>query len=175
MQRLRWRHLLAPALALLAALVIAGPADAHKLGAECRLHDGRVELEAYYDDDTPARDAHISVLDAEQQLVAEGRTDAKGCWSFAAPQPGSYVVTVDGGAGHRTHVNITLPSTSASTAPQQESACGNESASVTVSEGPHRAAFTGTPWMNLAVGVAILGGVGGGFWLARRIAVMKTS
>ncbi len=177
MQRLRSRHRLTPTLALLTALLLAGRADAHKLGADCRLHDGRVELEAYYDDNTPARDARVGIEDTAHRLVTEGRTDAKGCWSFAALPPGHYLVIVDAGAGHRAQMDITLPAEpTAPTATVAPGACdccdGTEPASL--SDGPGRAAFTACPWLRLAIGVAILGSVGGGFWIARRVGAAKS-
>jgi hypothetical protein len=169
----RFRRLIVPAFALFAVLAIAGRADAHKLGAECKLHGGRVHVEAYYDDNTPARDAHVGVADSAQQRIAEGRTDANGCWSFAAPSPGNYLVIVDAGAGHRTQLQLTLPG-AATNAASDEGTCCEDAGSLTVTDGPTRDAFTRAPWVQLGIGVALLGAIGGGFWIARRIATLKT-
>src|SRR5947209_14726965 len=91
-------------------LVLVAPlrSAAHGLGAECKVNGSRVELEAYYDDNTPARDARVYVEDAEHQLLAAGRTDADGRWSFARPGAGAYRVIVDAGAGHRKELKFTL-------------------------------------------------------------------
>ena len=145
-------------------LVLAAPlrTDAHALGADCKVNGDRVELEAYYDDDTPARDANVRVQDARQHLVAEGRTDAEGRWSFARPGAGTYRVIVDAGAGHRKELTITLTANAGS-----PTATGTGSSEV-VNEGPGRTAFTAFPWLQLGIGVAILGVVGSAFWIARR-------
>jgi hypothetical protein len=74
--------------ALLLWLLFAGSASAHALGVEARLKDGRVVVEAFYDDDTPARDARVVVRDEDRTAVAEGRTDGDGRWSFATPPAG---------------------------------------------------------------------------------------
>jgi hypothetical protein len=112
-------------LALLAAMFSVNSASAHALGAECNLRDGRLELEAYFDDDTAARDASVRLLDAGENVVAEGRTDDEGRWSYPAPAPGRYRVVVDAGAGHRTQLRLTIPKAD----PPAESA---------ISEGPSR-------------------------------------
>jgi hypothetical protein len=177
MRTLRFQRLVIPVLALSVVLAFGGRADAHKLGAECTLHAGRVNLEAYYDDNTPARDARVAVEDRAQQRIAEGRTDANGCWSFAAPPPGDYLVMVDAGAGHRTQLHLTLPTDSsavAATAPPDDCTGCDDPQSPTVTDGPTRDAFTRIPWMQLGVGVALLGAIGGGFWIARRITTLKT-
>jgi hypothetical protein len=157
---------------LMVLLLGAYRAEAHGLGAECKLHGKRVELEAYFDDDTPARGATVRVEDVGRKAVAEGRTDAKGLWSFPRPQPGRYVVHVDAGAGHRTEVKVTIPEgeerpgdepAESGTAPPEPAA------PVTVSEGPGREEFTRFPWLKLGIGVAVIGGVAAAFLISRRL------
>jgi nickel transport protein len=143
-------------LALFVALVLADRASAHALGAECKLVGDRVEVEAYYDDDTPARDARVSVRDTGKQVVAEGRTDSEGRWSFARPAAGSYEVVVDAGAGHRVEVKLTVPGAAPAAVPQ------------TISTGPTREEFTSFPWSKVALGLAVIACLGLGWWLARR-------
>lgn len=140
---------------LLLALLTVSPVLAHSLGAECRLRGGRVEVEAYYDDDTPAGGATVRVLDADKREVATGRTDAQGRWTFAVPPPGAYTVIVDAGAGHRTTRKLTIPGGAAAAGP--------------VSDGPPRAEFTRFPWAGLGVGVGVIAGLAAlGYALARR-------
>jgi formylmethanofuran dehydrogenase subunit E len=96
-------------LALLGCLATARPVLAHHLGADCKVKDGKVEVEAFYDDDTQAKDAKVKLLDNEQKVVAEGRTDNKGRWSCPVPKPGMYVVLVDAGPGHSVEVKVAVP------------------------------------------------------------------
>jgi hypothetical protein len=97
------------ALAVLASLTAACPAGAHALGADCTLVGQKVQVEAFYEDNTPARKARVTVLDEGKAVVAEGRTDAKGCWTFPTPRPGRYRVVVEAGEGHRATVTLTVP------------------------------------------------------------------
>jgi nickel transport protein len=166
--------------AIFLLLVAVRPASAHALGAECRLRGDRVEVEAYYDDDTPARDARVTVQDAAKKSLAEGRTNDKGFWSFPRPQPGRYRVTVDAGAGHRATVTITVPSaqpdgtTAASTSTGECDCCKDGTSTqgvqgaVKLSEGPGREEFTRTPWLKIGLGLGVIGGFGLAAWLALR-------
>ncbi len=173
---------LTPAVALATALLTAPRAEAHALGAEVKLSDGKVALEAYYYDDTPARDAKVRVEDGQKQLVVEGRTDAKGHWSFARPQPGRYLIVVDAGDGHRTQLKVTIPGrTSSAPLPGASSGaecpCCDEPPAVSsapappvkVSEGPTREEFTGFQALKLGIGLGAIAGLALAFWAARRL------
>jgi nickel transport protein len=142
--------------AILLVLALPLAAAAHGLDLEANLKDGRVRVEAYYDDDTPADAAAVTVEDAANVVVLGGTTDAKGVWEFAAPKPGRYVVTVNAGDGHVAKRTITIPAPAA----DREAA--------TISDGPTRAAFTGPMrWVLAAAGVAVIGGL---TFLAKRLA-----
>jgi nickel transport protein len=139
------------------------PASAHAVGAEARLKGDRVEIEAYFDDDTPAADARVSVEDEGQRTVAEGRTDAQGRWLFPRPAAGRYRVTVDAGAGHRARIIVTVPDG----APAETSSAAGKDA-VTVSEGPSRQEFTRFPWARVALGLAVIALAALGLYRLRR-------
>jgi hypothetical protein len=133
-------------------------AAAHALLVDCNLRDGKVEVEAYYDDDTPAPKARVKVIDALEQMVAGGVTDQKGSWSFAMPAPGKYVVVVDAGAGHRKEKTIEVPAQpDESIAPKDEAPIG---------DAPKRDDLTRIPWLKIAIGLVIIGGLSGAFLLA---------
>jgi hypothetical protein len=132
----------AAAIAVLLLLAATGPVRAHNLGAKAVLRGDHVEVEAYYSDDTPARDARVVVHDNADKLIADGRTDDAGRWQFPAPPPGRYVVVVDAGSGHRKRLVVTIPGTAAD----------GES----VSEGPSRAEFTRFPWGGIAAGLTVI-------------------
>jgi nickel transport protein len=143
--------------ALLIVLIVVPAAYAHALGATVTLRGQRVEVEAYYSDDTPARDANVMVHDKGGRFVATGKTDDHGRWVFDAPPAGRYSVVVDAGAGHRKIVSVTIPGKPPGDA-------------VTVSDGPGRAEFTRFPWGPAALGLAIIAAlaVGWRMWLRRR-------
>ncbi len=143
-------------LAVSVLLAAARPAWAHALGVECRLRGSRVEVEAFFDDDTPAQDARVLVTDATKKTVAQGRTDENGRWSFAVPGPGDYLVQVDAGAGHSKRAKMTVPAAS-------------ENAQVApISEGPTRQEFTRFPVERVALGLGLLGVGGWAAWFVLR-------
>lgn len=162
------------AVAIWLILTIPTVADAHAVGAEARLKNGKVMIEAFYDDDTPVADAKVVITNPDGKLTAEGKTDKEGKCSFEAPLPGKYKVIVDAGAGHRATVGLTIPIT----VPPQTSESGSVANStgtvlsptndeVIVSEGPTRSEFTG--WRRLAWAVAGVVILGGGSWALTRL------
>ena len=142
-------HAVEMAALVLAVLAMARPAEAHALGAECTLHGDIVTLEAYFDDDTAAADARVVVRNEARDIVAEGRTDAKGVWRFPAPPSGLYRVTVDAGAGHQTTFRLRIPS-------KVEQTRTAPSSAELVHEGPTRAEFTRFPWGGVALGLTVI-------------------
>ncbi len=88
---------------------VVPPAFAHRLGADCKVTGKQVEVEAFFDDGAAARGARVTVRDATNKIVAEGRTDAKGRWTSAIALPGRYQVEVNAGEGHRTTAYFTIP------------------------------------------------------------------
>jgi hypothetical protein len=145
---------------ILLVQAIAPRAAAHGLAFDCKRSGARIEVEAYFDDDTPARAARVQVKDEQQQIVAEGRTDEHGRWSFARPQPGRYVVVVDAGGGHRESSAITIGIDTDVLAPEPAPVSGRS----------HRERFTAFPWLKLGLGLAIIAGLGLAAWGVRRLA-----
>lgn len=130
------------------AMTFASGADAHAVAAEAKLKDGRVTVEAFFDDNTPATDAKVVLLDETGATAAEGKTDNSGKWSIPAPAPGKYKVIVDAGAGHRASVALVIP------APTP----GDSSPEVTVSQGATRDEITGPArWLWAGSGIVAIG------------------
>ena len=126
--------------ALMTLLALPALAHAHAVGVVAKLAGERVTIEAFFDDDEPAADAHVTVHDAANTLVAAGKTDAAGAWSFAVPPAGRYTVRVNAGHGHATTTVVTVPQSA------------SESASIW--DGPSREARTGWHrWLGVAVGL----------------------
>jgi len=140
-----------------AALLLAVPsaASAHGIGVEAKLKGHRVAVEAFFDDDTPAADAKVAVTAQDGKVIAEGKTDAKGTWSFPAPAPGKYKVAVDAGGGHLAKTTLTIPPGVTPNLPETSAPAELE---VIVSDGPTRAESTGPRRALMAVvGVAVIG------------------
>lgn len=141
-------------LALFASL--PGWARAHALGVQCKLVDKTLQLEAYFDDDTPAAKAQVQVFDSEKREVLKGVTDAEGRWSAPAPPSGKYQVVVDAGAGHRTTQPIAIGAANRSKRDQP------------LGSGPTRAEFTEFPWLKAGLGLGTIAVVAIAFLVARR-------
>lgn len=138
-----------------ASLLLAYPliASAHGIGIEARLKGGRVMIEAYFDDDSPAADAKVIVTDESGKTVVEGKSDNKGAWSFDAPLAGKYRASVDAGGGHLARTTFTIPPKVVSI-PESTNTPPKE---IVVSDGPTRASFTGPmKWVMAVVGLGIL-------------------
>jgi nickel transport protein len=129
-------------LVILALVLTPSALHAHAIGLSCRLIGPEVRVEAYFDDDTPARQATITVRDSAGVTVAQGRTDDQGVWTFPRPAAAAYEVTVDAGAGHRAKQQLVVPESTE--APSQ---LGN---------GPSRSEFTQVPWRRLAAGLGLI-------------------
>src|SRR5438067_1194458 len=106
--------------------------------AEIKVRGDRVEVEAFYDDDTPARNARVTVTDAAGNKIAEGLTDAQGRWSFSKPATGTITVIADAGAGHRYQADFDIPPNPPTAAPTDDDQ--------PIRTGPSRAELTAIPW-----------------------------
>jgi hypothetical protein len=132
---------------LMVFAVVPAQARAHAVGVEATLKADTVTVEAYFDDDMPAENASVVVVDAAGKQVATGKTDAKGVWSFPAPEPGRYTLRVDAGAGHLAKTILTIAEPS-------------QSREGSVSDGASRSEFTGAPkWALAGLGVMAIAGV----------------
>lgn len=126
------------------------PARAHGVGVQCKLEGDKLIVEAYFDDNTPASDAKVSILNRSEETVGEGRTDVDGRWICATPGPGVYQVIVDAGGGHLRKIKV------------------NIDGGVVTGDGPTREEFTRVPWLKVILGVGVLGVISFVFWLNRK-------
>jgi hypothetical protein len=163
MRRLYWAFFLG----FLIAPFTPAWASAHALHVDCKLRGDKVHLEAYFDDDTAAAKAKVQVVNVGQEVVADGVTDQEGRWTFATPPPGKYEVRVDAGAGHRAKKAIEVPPPPSNPA-ALESETSSTSKEAIVPDGPDgsRLEITRTPWLKVAIGLIIIGGLSGAFLLA---------
>ena len=150
---------------LVVMLLLVSPSivSAHGIGVEAKLKVDRVAIEAFFDEDTPAADSKMAATNENGKVVAEGRADANGMWSFPVPPAGKYRVTVDAGGGHMAKTTITIPARPAAqtTAPSEGTAPPTGPAAeleAIVSDWPTRPETTGwRRWLMAGVGVTIIG------------------
>lgn len=81
----------------------------HDLCAEVKRQGNQLQIEAWFDNDTPADLATVRILQNEK-ILRESKTDERGLCTLPAPDPGQYVLQVHAGGGHRTEVAFTIES-----------------------------------------------------------------
>jgi len=140
---MRPAHLLLPA--FFAILFVPASAFAHAIGVTCTIRSDKVEVEAFYDDDTPAHKAKVQVVNAKDEVIATGITDKDGIWTFATPTPGKYEVRIDAGAGHRAKKSLVIPG-----------AVADDPTPIIATPEPTREEQTRTPWWRIGIGLAII-------------------
>lgn len=102
-------RLLSSTLAFVAVLLVPGLAHAHKMHSSADIGRDIITVTAYYDDDTPADRARVTIAVVEGgELVADGVLDEKGVWACPRPGPGLYVIVVES-AGHRSELRFEIP------------------------------------------------------------------
>lgn len=100
-------------------LLTPAAALAHRMDVEARITEAEpavVRVEAGYEATEPAQEAKVTITDPTGATVAEGMTDDRGVCRLPRPAAGTYTVTVDDGAGHRTSVRLTVPENESDTA-----------------------------------------------------------
>jgi hypothetical protein len=132
---------------ILAFLLTPTLVQAHALGVQAKLKDGKLHVEVYYDDNSPAIKATIKVMKGKDEIKT-GVTDADGHWSFEAPDAGKYEIHADAGAGHNAKTTLTIPGAVAG--------IDENKTSVIIGDSPTREEFTRTPWLEIAIGVGVI-------------------
>ncbi len=132
---------------------------AHALGVEVRLKDGTIYVEAFFHDDSPAKNAPLTFENELGSKVFSGNTNKEGKLQLPAFPPGKYKLIVDDGTGHRASTLIVIPETSPNA----------DSTNQLISTNSTREKFTQVPWINIFIGlfvIAFLGIVGN--WLNKK-------
>lgn len=149
-------------LTLLVVTLAPACVGAHGIDLKWKQINDRVMVEAFFDDDTPARDARVTIVDEEKNVVASAKTDAQGKCSLRAPI-GRYRIVVDAGGGHRSkerpiRIVGTLPPPSTDGPPNTPISSG----------GADRDGVTRFPWERAAIGCGVIALLTGAWWLSRR-------
>jgi hypothetical protein len=127
---------------------------AHQILIELKPEATRIRLVAFFEDDSPADDAAVSVTSEAGEVVAQGKTDANGVWHFARPKPGNYQINLSS-IGHVSKKELTIPIDNPT----------SESPPLT----PPREEQTRTPWWGLLLGIVGIGALTlGWMWFRRR-------
>lgn len=85
-------------------------AEAHELCLKAERREGKLYVEAWYDSDTPADLAKVSVL-FEGRVLIEGKTDERGVWTTECPAAGQYRIRATDGGGHKTEIDFIVATT----------------------------------------------------------------
>lgn len=95
---------------LLLALLLLGaataPSHAHRLKLFATMEGDTVTGYAYFADGDRPKAAQVFINDAEGKEVFRGDTDDRGNFSWQAPRPGVWTVSIDGQEGHMTSLTV---------------------------------------------------------------------
>jgi len=84
-------------------------ASAHGLSAEAKLIGKTVYVTAYFDDDSPAAEAEVTILDSQQKVLRISKTDRDGKCEFEVPAVERCRIIVDAGGGHLARMWLNIP------------------------------------------------------------------
>jgi hypothetical protein len=88
-------------IALAAWPVGAASVWADDLDTELGLKGNIVAVKVFHEDQTPAKGLKVALVDAQKNVIADGKINADGEWSWPAPGPGLYHVVLDPGTGDK--------------------------------------------------------------------------
>lgn len=91
---------------VLLGLLVATPAQAHKLKVFATAEGDRISGYAYFFGGGRVVDTRVIVTDAAGHTVTELRTDEEGAFQFAVSQRQDYRITIDSGDGHVTSTTV---------------------------------------------------------------------
>jgi len=87
--------------------IVSTPAVAHRLNIFVYPEGDRINLESYFSGGAPCQDSQVKVLNKEGEVVADGKTDTEGKWSFNPGSSTGLKVVVEAGEGHRAEYRLT--------------------------------------------------------------------
>jgi len=94
------------ALALATAMLVPSPAQAHKLLIDYTPLEDGVLIEAFFPDGKAAQNIGVRLLEMDETIVAEAKTDTTGGHVFAIPAHKPYIADADAEMGHYNRVTI---------------------------------------------------------------------
>jgi cobalt/nickel transport system permease protein len=94
------------ALALGLTMLIPSPAQAHKLLIDYTPLEDGVLVEAFFPDGKAAQNIGVRLMEMDETIVAESKTDIKGGHVFAIPAHKDYIADADADMGHYNRVTI---------------------------------------------------------------------
>ena len=95
------RGILLAVLVVMALVLTAPQAQAHKVYVFAWVEGDTVYVDAYFSKSRKAQDSLVEVLDDAGQKLLEGRTDDQGSFSFKVPQKTNLHIVVSAGMGHK--------------------------------------------------------------------------
>ncbi|NOZ63645.1 MAG: hypothetical protein GXO71_01640 [Caldiserica bacterium] len=90
-------------------LLLSSSLFAHRVNVFAYKEGGKICLEGYFSDGTPARNSKIEVYNPEGKKILEGKTDEKGEFSFPIPgEKGNLKIVLLASMGHRGETSISV-------------------------------------------------------------------
>ncbi|MFO7958546.1 MAG: hypothetical protein R6X33_15765 [Candidatus Brocadiia bacterium] len=150
-------------LAVLAVLVLAPDALAHKMLAVARVReDGTVRLQAVFPDGKPARGVKVEVRRPNGDLFTEGETDERGELTIQPDgPPGRWSAVFTGSMGHRLETTFSVEgATPERTAPVARDAANREDeGEASPQPDPEPSEAEPVPWTRVLAGLGFVFGL----------------
>jgi len=83
------------------SLLLGGDAQAHRVNIFAWVEGDTVMVECKYPDGTKVHEGVIRVFDSAGKELLNGKTNAKGEFSFKVPKPDDLKIVLEAGMGHR--------------------------------------------------------------------------
>jgi len=82
---------------------------AHRVDIFPYIENGKIVVEGYFSDGTPARNSKVKIYNENGEKIAEGKTDEKGICSFPIPENTDRLkISLIAGMGHRTETSFSI-------------------------------------------------------------------
>jgi nickel transport protein len=94
-------RMIAAACCALALLIAATTASAHRVNVFAWVEGDTVRVECKYPDGTKVNEGVIRVFDSTGKELLDGKTNAKGEFSFKPPKKDDLKIVLEAGMGHR--------------------------------------------------------------------------
>lgn len=91
---------------MLASVLLAGAALAHKVNLFAYVEAGEVYTESYFPDGRRVEGGTVRVYDSGDALLLEGKTDKEGLFSFAIPKIDDLKIVIDATMGHKNSFSL---------------------------------------------------------------------
>jgi nickel transport protein len=144
--------------ALLALVLAAGDAHAHRLDAQAFvLPNHQIQIESWFSNGDAATNASVQVFGAHGQLLTEGQLNPQGIFVFPYGDADHLKIVISAGAGHRKELALSISAlTAAASAPEKATKSSVRDNAATPTPVPLAERAAGFPVKDVLIGIGFL-------------------